>query len=174
MAFAGSAAGWGFSLVLLTVGLVLSHPGSLFQVPTQFFQGSILVGSLARVVFGEELQKSLIDVHPLAIIGWLGLVINALNLLPAGQLDGGRIVQAIYGRKTARKTTIVSLIVLGIVTLINPKNSLPLYWVIVILFLRRDLERPSLNELTEPDDTRAALGLLIIFLMLMTLIPWFF
>jgi membrane-associated protease RseP (regulator of RpoE activity) len=174
MAFAGSAAGWGFSLILLTVGLVLSHPGSLFQIPTQFFQGSILVGSLAQMVFGEELQKSLIDVHPLAIIGWLGLVINALNLLPAGQLDGGRIIQAIYGRKTARQTTIVSLIVLGIVTLINPKNSLPLYWVIVILFLRRDLERPSLNELTEPDDTRAALGLLIIFLMLMTLIPWLF
>ncbi|YAI82609.1 MAG: site-2 protease family protein [cyanobacterium endosymbiont of Rhopalodia sterrenbergii] len=174
VAFAGSAAGWGLSLVLLTVGLALSHPGSLFQVPTQFFQGSILVGSLARVVFGEELQKSLIDVHPLTIIGWLGLVINALNLLPAGQLDGGRIVQAIYGRKTARRTTIVSLIVLGIVTLINPENSLPLYWVIVILFLQRDLERPSLNELIEPDDTRAASGLLILFLMLATLIPWLF
>lgn len=174
VAFAGSAAGWGLSLVLLTVGLVLSHPGSLFQVPTQFFQGSILVGSLARVVFGEELQKSLIDVHPLTIIGWLGLVISALNLLPAGQLDGGRIVQAIYGRKTAKLTTIVSLIVLGIVTLINPENSLPLYWIIVILFLQLDLERPSLNELTEPDNTRATWGLLILFLMLVTLIPWLF
>ncbi|XHU96440.1 MAG: site-2 protease family protein [cyanobacterium endosymbiont of Rhopalodia gibba] len=174
VAFAGSAAGWGLSLVLLTVGLVLSHPGSLFQVPTQFFQGSILVGSLARVVFGEELQKSLIDVHPLTIIGWLGLVISALNLLPAGQLDGGRIVQAIYGRKTAKLTTIVSLIVLGIVTLINPENSLPLYWIIVILFLQLDLERPSLNELTEPDNTRATWGLLSLFLMLVTLIPWLF
>ena len=174
VAFAGSAVGWGLSLVLLTIGLVLSHPGSLFQVPTQFFQGSILVNSLAQIVFGEGLQKSLIDVHPLTIIGWLGLVINALNLLPAGQLDGGRIVQAIYGRKTARRATIVSLIVLGIITLINPENSLPLYWVIVIIFLQRDLERPSLNELTEPDDTRAALGLLILFFMLATLIPWLF
>lgn len=171
VAFAGPAAGGVLSLLLLMLGLILSHPGSLFQVPTPFFQGSILVGSLARVALGEQLQQALIDVHPLVIIGWLGLVINALNLLPAGQLDGGRIVQAIYGRKTARRTTIATLIVLGIVTLINPANSIPLYWAIVILFLQRDLERPSLNELTEPDDARAAWGLLVLFLMLATLIP---
>ncbi len=56
-------------------------------------------------------------------------------------------------------------------TLINSTNPIPLYWAILILFLQRDLERPSLNELTEPDDTRAAWGLLILFLMLATLIP---
>ncbi|EHJ12107.1 Peptidase M50 [Crocosphaera watsonii WH 0003] len=48
---------------------------------------------------------------------------------------------------------------------------MPLYWAVVILFLQRDLERPSLNELTEPDDTRAGWGLLALFLMLATLIP---
>ncbi|ACK66069.1 peptidase M50 [Rippkaea orientalis PCC 8801] len=171
VAFAGPALGGIISLILLITGLILSQPGSLFQVPTPFFQGSILVGSLAKVVLGEQLQQSIIDVHPLTIIGWLGLMINALNLLPAGQLDGGRIVQAIYGRKTARRATIATLAVLGIVTLINPENSIPLYWAVVIIFLQRDLERPSLNELTEPDDARAAWGLLILFLMLATLIP---
>jgi membrane-associated protease RseP (regulator of RpoE activity) len=159
------------SLILLIVGLILSHPGSLFQIPTQFFQGSILVGSLAKVVLGSALQEAIVDVHPLTIMGWLGLVITALNLLPAGQLDGGRIVQAIYGRKVARRTTIATLIVLAIVSLINPANSVPLYWAILILFLQRELERPSLNELTEPDDARAAWGLLALFLMLATLIP---
>jgi membrane-associated protease RseP (regulator of RpoE activity) len=92
-------------------------------------------------------------------------------LLPAGQLDGGRIVQAIYGRKTARRTTIATLAILGLVALINPGNPIPLYWAILIVFLQRDLERPSLNELSEPDDTRAAWGLLALFLMLATLIP---
>ncbi|WP_013320498.1 site-2 protease family protein [Gloeothece verrucosa] len=169
--FAGPALGGLVSLIFLVIGLVLSHQGSLFQVPTRFFQGSILVGSLARVVLGDALQNSLIDVHPLTIIGWLGLIINALNLLPAGQLDGGRIVQAIYGRKTARRATIATLVILGIVALVNPANPVPLYWAILILFLQRDLERPTLNELSEPDDTRAAWGLLVLFLMLATLIP---
>ncbi|MGJ3249744.1 MAG: site-2 protease family protein [Elainellaceae cyanobacterium] len=168
VAFAGPAAGGVLSLGLLVIGLVLSHQGSLFQVPTEFFQGSILVGTLARVILGSAMQQPLVDIHPFTMIGWLGLVITAINLMPAGQLDGGRIVQSIYGRKVARRATIATLIVLGIATLANP---LALYWAIVILFIQRDLERPSLNELSEPDDARAALGLLALFLMAATLLP---
>lgn len=168
IALAGPAAGGIVSLLMLVAGLLLSHQGSLFQLPNQFFSGSILVGTLARVILGSGLQSPLVDVHPLVVIGWLGLVITALNLMPAGQLDGGRIVQAIYGRKTAGRTTLATLIVLGLVSL---GNSFAMYWAIVILFLQRDLERPSLNEITEPDDARAALGLLALFLMVATLLP---
>ncbi|MGJ5672021.1 MAG: site-2 protease family protein [Nostochopsis sp.] len=168
IALAGPAAGGIVSVLMLITGLLLSHQGSMFQLPNQFFQGSILVGSLAKVVLGSALQSPLVDVHPLVVIGWLGLVITALNLMPAGQLDGGRIVQAIYGRKTAGRTTFATLILLGLVALGNP---LAMYWAIVILFLQRDLERPSLNEISEPDDARAALGLLALFLMIATLLP---
>lgn len=168
IAVAGPIAGGIVSLLMLIVGLLLSHQGSLFQLPNQFFQGSILVGSLARVVLGSALQSPLVNVHPLVIIGWLGLVITALNLMPAGSLDGGRIVQAIYGRKTAGRATFATLIVLALVSL---GNALAMYWAIVILFLQRDLERPSLNEISEPDDARAALCLLVLFLMITTLLP---
>jgi membrane-associated protease RseP (regulator of RpoE activity) len=171
ISIAGPAAGGIVSLLLLTSGLILSHDGSAFQVPVQFFQGSVLVGIIARLFLGASLQAPLVDVHPLTIVGWLGLVVTALNLMPAGQLDGGRVVQAIYGRKTARRATVATLIVLGVVALANPANPLILYWAIVILFLQRSLERPSLNEITEPDDTRALLGLLALFLMVVTLIP---
>lgn len=168
IALAGPAFGGIASLITLIAGLVLSHKGSLFQLPNEFFQGSILVGSIARVILGSALQSSVVDVHPSVIVGWVGLVITALNLMPAGVLDGGRIVQAIYGRKTAERVTIATLIVLGIVSLANP---LAMYWAIVILFLQRDLERPSLNEISEPDDARAGLALLALFLMIATLLP---
>ncbi|MFO7143097.1 site-2 protease family protein, partial [Arthrospira sp. PCC 8006] len=116
----------------------------------------------------NALQQSIVDVHPLTIIGWLGLVITAINLMPAGQLDGGRIIQSIFGRKVAGRSTFATFIVLAIASLVNP---LALYWAAVILILQRNLERPSLNELTEPDDTRAAWGLLAIFMMIITLFP---
>ncbi|MEL7504862.1 MAG: site-2 protease family protein [Cyanobacteria bacterium J06554_6] len=169
VAFAGPATGGAVSLLLLLLGLILSHPGSYFQMPAEFFQQSVLVGTLSRVVLGAEpFQAELIDVHPLTIIGWLGLVITALNLMPAGQLDGGRIVQSIYGRRIAGRATVVTLILLALVALGNP---LALYWAFVILFLQRGLERPCTDDLSEPDDARAALGLLVLFLMLAVLLP---
>ncbi|MFY7801789.1 MAG: site-2 protease family protein, partial [Limnoraphis robusta] len=149
VALAGPAAGGLLSLGMLLVGLVLSHPGSFFQIPTEYFQGSVLVGTLAKAVLGSALNEPIVDVHPLTIMGWLGLVITAINLMPAGQLDGGRILQAIYGRKIAGRSTLATFIVLAIASL---ANSLALYWAVVILILQRNLERPSFNELTEPDD----------------------
>jgi hypothetical protein len=62
----------------------------------------------------------------------------------------------------------VTLVFLGIASLVN---TLALYWAAIILILQRDLERPSQNELTEPDDARAGLLLLALFLMITVLIP---
>lgn len=168
VAFAGPAAGGLLSLGMLILGLLLSGDGSLFQIPADVFKGSILVGTLARVVLGPALHQPLVDVHPLVAIGWLGLVVTAINLMPAGQLDGGRIVQAIYGRQIANRATFATFVVLAIAALVNP---LAIYWAIVILILQRNQERPSLNELSEPDDARAALGLLALFLMVVMLLP---
>ena len=174
--FAGPAVGALLSLVMLVVGLLLSIPSGLPQplpgyfetVPTEFFEGSILVGTLARVILGAELKDTVVNIHPLMAVGWLGLVITALNLLPAGQLDGGRIVQAIYGRRVAARLTVGTLILLAIASLANP---LALYWGVLVLFLQRQPERPTLEELTEPNDARAALALLALFLTVMTLFP---
>ncbi len=168
ISFAGPAAGGILSFACLFLGLVLSHPGSLFQLPAGFFQSSILVGTLARTVLGEALQGDLVDVHPLMIVGWIGLVITAINVMPAGQLDGGRMVQAIYGRKTLVRATTVTLVLLAIVGLFNP---LALYWAVLIVFLQRQPERPCTDDLSEPDDARAALALLSLFLMLLVLLP---
>ncbi len=168
VSFAGPAAGGILSFVFLFIGLVLSHPGSLFQLPAEFFRGSILVGTLARTVLGNALQADLVDVHPLMVVGWIGLIITAINVMPAGQLDGGRVVQAIYGRKTLIRTTTVTILLLVLVGLFNP---LALYWAVLIVFLQRQPERPCTDDLTEPDDTRAALALLALFLMLLVLLP---
>ncbi|MCM1985303.1 site-2 protease family protein [Lyngbya confervoides] len=175
VAFAGPAMSGLVSLLLVILGLFLSSPnpaipeGSvLLSFPTPLFQGSILVGSLARVILGNGIQADLVAVHPLFVVGWLGLVINAINLMPAGQLDGGRVIQAIYGRRVAGRTTLFTLIFLALAALVNP---LALYWAIIILFLQRELERPTQNDLLEVDDTRAALGLLALFLTVSVLIP---
>ncbi|WP_373543624.1 site-2 protease family protein [Chamaesiphon sp.] len=172
IALAGPVMGGLVSLLMLVVGLLLSHAGGGLEIPSQFFQGSILVGIIAKAILGATVHQATLSIHPLVIIGWLGLVINALNLMPAGQLDGGRIVQAIYGRKTAQRSTLVTLVILGLVAFFNPANLVIFYWLILVGFLQRGLERPSLDEITEPNDTRAVLGLIALFLMAATIIPF--
>ena len=172
ISIAGPALGGLVSFLILLGGLIFSASDSVIQIPSQFFRGSILVGTLAHLVLGDRLQDTLVAINPFVILGWLGLVITALNLLPAGQLDGGRIILAIYGRKIARRTTLVTILVLGLVVVNNPGNPIPLYWGLLILFLQRELEKPSLNEITELDNTRAFSGLAAFLMMLVTLTPF--
>jgi membrane-associated protease RseP (regulator of RpoE activity) len=168
-ACAPALVGMGVSTALFVLGLFLP-PGSGggIEVPTQIFQTSILVGTIGKLVLQDALASTFINLHPLVIFGWLGMVITALNLLPAGQLEGGRIIQAMYGRQVAGWATLFTLIFLGLGSLINP---LALYWAGIIFLLLRDQERPMHNELSELDNDRDALGLFVLFWMVITLLP---
>jgi membrane-associated protease RseP (regulator of RpoE activity) len=81
------------------------HPDqpSLFLV--EFLQEKFWLGSsvafsaLARIVPGFETHGQILELHPVAFAGWLGLFVTALNLLPLSQLDGGHILYAALGRR---------------------------------------------------------------------------
>ncbi len=169
IAAAGPAVGGVLALLCLLAGMVLPAGDLAIALPTPFFQGSLLVGTIARLILGTQLQDNFVNLHPLFVAGWLGLVITALNLVPLGQLDGGRIVQAIYGRKVAGRTTIVAIVFLIVASFFNP---ISLYWAILAVFLQRQQERPNLEEITEPDDTRALWGLAALLVMLLILLPF--
>ena len=39
-----------------------------------------------------------INLHPIGIAAWFGFLATAFNLLPVGQLDGGHVSYALFGR----------------------------------------------------------------------------
>jgi membrane-associated protease RseP (regulator of RpoE activity) len=52
--------------------------------------------------------------HPVALAGWAGILITALNLIPAGQLDGGHVMYVLLGRRKAARLLPVILIIIAV------------------------------------------------------------
>ena len=54
----------------------------------------------AKLILGDVLKEGTqLSINPLVLWAWAGLLINAINSIPAGELDGGRIAFAMWGRK---------------------------------------------------------------------------
>jgi membrane-associated protease RseP (regulator of RpoE activity) len=109
-----------------------------------------------------------VQLHPVAWAGWAGLLVTALNLIPAGQLDGGHIVHGLFGMKASRLLPFVlgALILLGFVW---PGWWL---WVFLIFFLGRTSAEP-LDQITPLDPRRKIMALagLVIFFLIFTPVP---
>lgn len=55
--------------------------------------------------------------YPYLFAGWLGCFVTALNLLPVGQLDGGHVIYAMFGRKGHRTGALTFLLIIAILGL---------------------------------------------------------
>ncbi|MBV8897412.1 MAG: site-2 protease family protein [Acidobacteriaceae bacterium] len=75
-----------------------------------------------------------ISLHPVAMAAWAGLLATAVNLFPAGQLDGGHIVYALAGEQAHK---IISRIVMLI--LVGLGFFWPAWWLwaVMLFFFRR-------------------------------------
>lgn len=152
--------------ILYLVLKYLVHGAWLPQPAT--YQGLSPILYWVRYFFtGSPLPLGGLDVsiHPIAWAGWAGLLVTSLNLLPAGQLDGGHLIYSLFGKrlKWIRPLILVTLTGLGLVW------SGWWLWALMILVLGRRYAEP-LDEITELDPGRkvlARIGLVIFFLIFM-------
>ncbi len=110
--------------------------------------------------------------YPFLCVGWFGLFITSMNLLPVGQLDGGHITRALFGDRSR----IISRSVLGLLALIGLLGFLPLvglpdtygwsgwlFWAGMLYFVferkkRRMMAAVPLRDDTPPGPVRTAIG----------------
>jgi len=106
--------------------------------------------------------------HPLAWAGWAGLLITALNLIPAGQLDGGHALYVLLGKKASR----VLPFILGGLALLGLAWQGWWLWVGLIFLLGRRHAEP-LDQITQlnPERKMVAVLALVLFVLLFTPIP---
>lgn len=106
--------------------------------------------------------------HPMAIAGWVGYLITALNLMPIGQLDGGHISYAMLQDQHIWVARIMYFSLLPMVYFFPGWIG----WFIILYFLGIK-HPPVFYQHIEIDRTRRIIGILnlIIFIITFTPIP---
>lgn len=171
---AALVAGGVTSFALFLAGLAASNGGStpeigLLPVPAQLFQGSLLLGGLAKLGLGSEvLSHTQVYVSPLLVGGWCGLVTTALNCLPVGNLDGGRVMMAAFGRSSLAVSSLLSYVGLGLGLL---GSSLALPFGLYVLICQRTAEQYIQDEVSGISERRRSIAAALIVFAVLVLIP---
>ncbi|GEA26639.1 hypothetical protein MiAbW_01192 [Microcystis aeruginosa NIES-4325] len=156
---------WGLSLSEI---VPLTNQSSLLNFQALNPQFSFFLSIVSKLALGSNLiAGKAIHLHPLAVAGYVGIIVTALNLMPVGQLDGGHIVHAMYGQKTAIIIGQLTRLFMFILALVQPDFLL---WAIILLLMPVS-DQPALNDVTELDDKRDLLGLFSLALLLSILLP---
>jgi len=172
--------------VLFDVGAAGPWAGVIVAVPAviiglQFSQVSPSIHTGGDLIFGDSMLFSLLtwlslgvsvnDVtivpHPIALAGWVGLFVTFINLLPVGQLDGGHISYALFGRhqKWISRGFLVVIVYLGF-------QGWPgwFIWAVLLSFLGVD-HPPTWDHFSSLDLRRRVGGWLTLLLFALTFIP---
>jgi membrane-associated protease RseP (regulator of RpoE activity) len=168
IAAAGPLAGLVVALPALWIGLRWSKVAAVPAGGSVAFGDSLLLRFMTWLSFGTLPPGHDVFVHPVALAGWVGLFVTALNLIPVGQLDGGRIAYALFGARHRQISiaTFVALLALGAVT--GAGNWF--VWAFLLLFVMGFHHQPPLDDLSPLSPGRYAVGVLCL-LLLIVLIP---
>jgi Zn-dependent protease len=169
---AGPLVGLAVAIPVLAIGLSLSHVESLPVDQAYSIEGNSLLYLLLKfAIFRRWLPADGIDVfiHPVAFAGWAGLLVTSLNLIPAGQLDGGHVLYSLLGDRAQRFIwpIILALATLGL--LLWPGWLL---WAGLVFLFGQGHPGP-LDSVTQLDARRkiVAVVVLVVFVLTFTPIP---
>ncbi len=183
----GPLAGLVLAVPIFMLGLSMAHTEIVPPTPGMtYFGNSLFTLGAQFLVFGKWLPNAAgedVVVNQVLLAGWIGLLVTALNLLPVGQLDGGHTVFAMFGEK-ARTFNLIAVALLAasaVAGLAVVQQFAPwlapvgytgwFIWLILIFFVIGPFHPPALDDVTELDGRRKALGFVMILIFVLTFLP---
>ncbi|KAA0004102.1 MAG: site-2 protease family protein [Thermoplasmata archaeon] len=164
---AGPLAGFLISIPVCLVGLFLMEQNPIEATG----EGLAIHFPILLTALSEFFTfPSNIVIHPTAFAGWVGLLVTAINLLPAGQLDGGHIARGVLREKHKYASFIAVAFLLSISFIGGGSWMFMAFFIIFFIGMGHP---PALNELVSLDAKRKLLALiaLLIFIVSFTPIP---
>jgi membrane-associated protease RseP (regulator of RpoE activity) len=163
---AGPLISFFLSIPAIAIGLKLSTvvpestAGFIFADPPLF-------SFIQKLLLGEVPKNHIVMVHPIAYAGWVGLFVTALNLLPVGQLDGGHIAYALFGKKSR----VVFIIAIAVVAFFFIFYCIA--WILLlILMILFGLRHPAPSDDQTPLDwKRKSIGGISLIALVLSITP---
>ena len=160
----GPLAGFLVAIPVTILGIKLSTPASLTEPVSGeiMLGGSILFSFLSSAILNIPAGTP-INLSLTAFAGWVGLLITSINLLPAGQLDGGHIFRAVLGEKQKYAGWIAVFIMIF---------TGWAFFAIIIVFMMGMMHPPPLNDDTDLDIKRKLLFFVALIILVTCFIPF--
>ncbi|HEX8183928.1 MAG TPA: site-2 protease family protein [Blastocatellia bacterium] len=143
---AGPLAGFAFALPASFIGLLIAKEavaaapgeGIQFHDPYLFVLISKMLGAPAWIEW-----------NPVYWAAWGTLLVTALNLFPVGQLDGGHVMYAVFGRRIHKWVSVLVVAAtasLAVYALLSHEPPVYLLWTLVLLFLLKVGHPPVVED----------------------------
>ena len=147
--------------------------------------GDSILFSLLKNVFVNPDQffppMSEIYHYPYLCVGWFGLFITSMNMIPVGQLDGGHISYSLLGQQTHYKISVICFSLMFVFGVIGFADSILelnygigwsgwLIWSLILYFVIK-LKHPPVLDATELDPRRKLIGYFSFFIFLISFSP---
>jgi membrane-associated protease RseP (regulator of RpoE activity) len=168
---AGPVAGFLVAVPVLFAGLALSVTERL---PTDF-QGvelgePLLFRVAAWAIFGTLPDGVEINMHPMVFAAWFGMLATALNLFPAGQLDGGHVAYAVLGRRSTQLTLATVVASVGLTVYSTGWLVWTILLLLMIVFIGPE-HPPTLDDHAPLDRTRLIMAVVGIVMLILCFTP---
>ncbi len=157
------------SIPAIAIGLKCSTliPTSQIKEGALHLADPFLFSFIQRLVLGEVPENVDVMLHPIGYAGWVGLFVTALNLFPVGQLDGGHIAYALFGRRS-RLIFLIAIAAMGFITIFYNPGWILLLILMILFGFRHPM---PLDDQTPLDGKRKAIGGIMFLVFLLSFTP---
>jgi membrane-associated protease RseP (regulator of RpoE activity) len=195
---AGPIAGFIASTAILIYGFThLPSVDYIIQIHPDYFTpeygkeginlefGSTILFEILRTLFTNANQfippMSEIYHYPYLCVGWFGLFITAMNLVPVGQLDGGHIIFSMFGEKIHEAIASISMIGLAFLGISGLLGSFIDYdlgfgwsgwllWAFILYFVIK-VKHPPVPYFEKLSSARMIIGYFAILIFIISFSP---
>lgn len=168
IAAAGPLAGVVLALPITFIGLMLSSVQPDSGADGNLRLGDPLIFQLfMRILEMVPEEGMVVFLHDVAFAGWVGLFVTALNLLPMGQLDGGHIAHAVFGRRSVHVARLAFAALLVICVTVSWNYA----FFLVLVFLTRIRHPPTRDDSWSLDPNRTLLAWILLGIFALCFVP---